>query len=111
MPGVPASETSATIRPPRMRATHLGRAPLDLRVVGLERRVDVVAREQLARHARVLGLDHVGVAQGVEDAQRDVAEVADRRGADEEAARYQTSGVSPAGGAGGAAGNVAAGCP
>ena len=40
---------------------------------------DAVRGEQPARDARILGHDEVGRAQGVERAQRDVAQIAERR--------------------------------
>ena len=43
-------------------------------------RRDPVVAEQHARHARVLGGDHVDAPEDVERAQRQVAEISDRRG-------------------------------
>ncbi len=43
-------------------------------------RRDPVVAEQHARHARVLGRDHVDAPEDVERAQRQVAEISDRRG-------------------------------
>ena len=53
-------------------------------VVGEQRRGDLVPLEQAARMARVLREHDVGGAELVEDAQRDVVEIADRRRADRE---------------------------
>ena len=53
-------------------------------VVGEERRGDLVPLEQPARVPRVLREHDVGRAKLVEDAQRDVVEIADRRRADRE---------------------------
>ena len=54
----------------------------DRLVQTLDALLDAEMGEQPARHARVFGADDVGVAQGIERAQRDVAEIADGRRTD-----------------------------
>ena len=83
--GMPASETSATVSPARIRATSSRARARSLCSCKLTSRApDAVAIEQHARVARVLAGDHVGLAQRREHAQRHVLEVADRRRAHEQ---------------------------
>src|SRR4029453_8433760 len=64
---------------------HLGRASsLVVLVVAEETRGEAVAVEEDPRSPRVLAEDEVGLRELVEDAERDVLEVADRRRADRE---------------------------
>ena len=63
------------------------RALRDERLVQtLQALLDAERRQQLARHARVLGAHRVRVSQSVERARRHVAEVPQRRGNDRQAA-------------------------
>ena len=80
MSGVPASEISASACPSAMRSQR-ARARLGgvVLVIGRERRLDPVAREQRARYAGVLGQDRIRAGQNRQRPQRHVGEVADRR--------------------------------
>ena len=64
-------------------------AALVVLVVAHESRLDPMAREQLARVAGVLAGDHVRLAEHAQHAQRDVLEVSDRSGADDEPAGHR----------------------
>ena len=87
---MPASETSAT-RLPAASAAHDPRLGGVLRgiAVGHGGRGDAVVAGELGEHARILAGDQVGRAQDVEGAQRDVAQVADRRGNNMQARRQR----------------------
>ena len=82
-PGIPASVTSATVDPSRSSRSTSSVFCSSLCWKKLVRwRVDVEVAEELARAARVLGRDELGLTQRVQDAGRDVPEIADRCGAD-----------------------------
>jgi hypothetical protein len=53
---------------------------------GIDRAMEIRVREQRLRGARVLGGDHVGLAQHARGAEREILEVADRRAHDEQRA-------------------------
>lgn len=55
-----------------------------MRVARREGRVDVVSREEALRVARVFSDDEIGFAQRGQQTQRDIVEVAQRRGANEQ---------------------------
>ena len=78
---MPASETSATLRP----ASRSGNQPRTgfigiVLVVGDRALPDPVAFEQHPGHPRILASQHVGCGERFQRPQRDVAEIADRRG-------------------------------
>ena len=52
-------------------------------VIGQQRTFDLVARQQFGGDARILTSDDIGLAKRVEGAERNVTEIADRRGDDE----------------------------
>ena len=79
--GVPASVTSATSCPASSCRDELARGlALVVLVQGGQLRRDPVMREQTARVARVLGEHDVDGAERGDRAQRDVAQITDRRG-------------------------------
>ena len=81
---MPASLTSATVSPACIRFTSRGSTSRGVVfVISQQRTFDLIARQQLGGDARVLAGDDVGLAKRVEGAQRDIAEIADRRGDDE----------------------------
>ncbi len=90
--GVPASEMRATRAPASSRAMSLGRMRFGIvLVIGRALGRDVVMREELKAHARVLAGDEVGRAQDAERAQRDILDIADRRRDEIEAGRERRS--------------------
>ncbi len=81
MPGVPASETSATRLPERTCATSsCARVRFVVLVIADGRGADVEMVQQLLRVAGVFAGDELGCAEDMERAQGDVVEVADGRG-------------------------------
>ena len=80
MSGVPASEMSASAWPSAMRLQR-ARARLGgvVLMIGRERPLNAVTREQRARHAGVLGQDRIGAGEDRQSPQRHVGEVANRR--------------------------------
>ena len=76
----------ARLEPPQQLGPAAGLVVLEVRD---ERRAHPVRLEQAPGPAGVLGGDEVGLSKDAEGAQRDVLEVADRRGDDEEGARRQ----------------------
>ena len=82
-PACPASVTSARSAPPRRcSSSAVGPRRLALGVVARHPGRDPVARQQPVRVPRVLGRDERHGPQDLERPERDVAEVADRRGDD-----------------------------
>src|SRR5947209_2354593 len=77
MRGVPASETSAMAAPSPSRRNRAGRA---FAALWSWYGVSGVAVEQFARDAGVFTGDQVGAGEGLQRAQGDIAEIADRRG-------------------------------
>ncbi len=77
---MPASETSATLLPACSAAISLGSGfPGIVLMIGDRALPDAVAVEQDAGDPRVLAGEDVGAGQRFQRAQRDVAEIADRR--------------------------------
>ncbi len=80
MPGMPASVTTATLPAGGALEDRGGRRRRVVLVIGPDLRAgDAVRGEQPARDARILGHDQFGLAQRIERAQRDVAQIAERR--------------------------------
>ena len=89
MPGVPASDTSATDSPACSRAISLRRfAPLVVLAEADHRLADGVVGEELRRPPGVFGRDHVHFLQRPQRAERQVFQIADGRGDDEQGAGH-----------------------
>jgi hypothetical protein len=84
IPGVPASEISATRAPPASALDQLvgARASLPSKSDITRAPPACPGAQQLTGAARVLGGDDLGLAQHARGAQREILEVADRRGDD-----------------------------